>query len=363
LDIIERVNAVLDFKPPDMLPQCSFFSDGFIKAQGGLKKNLYVELGYEIVPIFSNIAPRVIPVTRSAELKSGTSDGSETFTDGWGRLCRRTPASGFIEVIKYAGYSIDSLNKFEFDPPALPERFENPLPDNSHHPRPFTEELSELSSKAFLCGNVYDPFETLARTIGLKNALIALKTNPDELKPTLELFGNYMKELGIAQLEHKSGDLSGIWIWGDIAYNRGLMMSPSTYRELILPPLKDMCSAFLEKGVKIIYHTDGNPREVLPDLIQAGVHAVHPTEQVPGMELDVLLDEFRGKLTFIGGISPLHPKQSVFNEELKGRISKMIELGKQGGLIPGFTNFISANFDIATLRQITKFFSENNYKH
>jgi hypothetical protein len=165
--------------------------------------------------------------------------------------------------------TLETLPRFEFDSPDLPERYIKPSPGNLHHPGSFSKELKRLAGSAFLCGNVYDPFETLARVIGLKNALMTLKTDPDKLKPVFSKFGTVMKEFGRAQLNYSGGNkLHGIWIWGDIAYTRGLMMAPSTYRELVLPPLKDMISSFIELGAKVIYHTDGNPLEIVPDLVK-----------------------------------------------------------------------------------------------
>ena len=356
MNAIERVISVLNHKPPDRLPQCNFFSEGFVRKNSSPDKNLYVEFGYDIVPFFANIAPMMTPSVMEKE-KDGT------FTDGWGRKCRHLLDSDYIEVLKHAPFSIETLDRYAWDPVELPERYEKPSPGNLHHPRPFAEELRELKGKAFLCGNVYDPFETLGRVIGIKNALITLNTNPDEIKIVLKNFGNYMKELGLAQLNYTGyQDLQGIWIWGDIAYNRGLMFSPTTYHELILPPLKEMCSAFSEQGVKIIYHTDGNPREVLTDLIEAGIHALHPTEQVPGMELESLLTEYAGKITFIGGIPPIKSKTDDPVKELEPTLSKILELGANGGLIPGFTNFIHTDLDPDILRTITKYFVENDYK-
>lgn len=352
--VIPRIDTVLDHKQPDRLPQCNFFSDDFIRENGGTEINLYAELGYDMIPLFSNLA--------SDALNSGTEpDEHGIFTDGWGRQCRRTAASGFIEVLKYAPFAIESLTKFRWDDPAMPERFESKLPDNLHHPKPFSAELESRAGSAFICANVYDPFETLARVIGLKNALMALKTDPDKLKPALERFGLYMKELGLAQVQHQMGKINGIWIWGDVAYTRGLMMSPELYREIILPPLKDMCSVFKEHNVRVIYHTDGNPGEIINDLKYAGIDALHPVEQVPGMEIEALLDEYGSKLTFIGGIPPLPRGMELPTNDLEKVLSKMIDLGENGGLIPGFSNFIPSGFDIDILRFMTKYFKEHGY--
>ncbi|UCH89259.1 MAG: hypothetical protein JSV49_01015 [Thermoplasmata archaeon] len=357
MDPIERVNAVLNFKQPDRLPQCNFFSDGFIETHGGLERNLYVEHGYELVPLFANISPSLYWQSIGEE-----TDTDGTFIDGWGRTCRKTPSSGFIEVLEYSMNTLETLPRYDFDPYDLPERYERVSPGNLHHPKPFAEELEELKGKAFLVGNVYDPFETLARVIGLKNALMTMKSEPDKLKPVLNKFGTVMKEFGLAQIRYGGGGkLQGIWIWGDIAYTRGLMMAPELYRELVLPALKNMCSAFKDEGVWVIYHTDGNPSEILGDLIDAGVSALHTVEQVQGMELDTLIESYSNKLAFIGGIPPIKTGDADPLTTLKPTLSRMVKLGSSGGLIPGFTNFIHSNFDPELLKAITKFFEEKNY--
>jgi hypothetical protein len=356
MDAVERINTVLDFKKPDRLPQCNFFTDGFIRSNGGLQKNLYSELGHEIVPLFANINPGVLGINHD-EGEDGT------FIDGWGRRCRKTPVSGFIEVIEYAMTTLETLPRFEFDSPDLPERYIKPSPGNLHHPGSFSKELKRLAGSAFLCGNVYDPFETLARVIGLKNALMTLKTDPDKLKPVFSKFGTVMKEFGRAQLNYSGGNkLHGIWIWGDIAYTRGLMMAPSTYRELVLPPLKDMISSFIELGAKVIYHTDGNPLEIVPDLVSAGVTALHPVEWVTVTDLRELMTEYHGKISFIGGIPPVNFKDVDPIAELGPVLTELNEIGKHGGLIPGFTNFVNSSTDIKVLDSITNFFTKQGYQ-
>lgn len=354
MDMFERVNSVFEFKTPDRLPQCNFFTDGFIQKHFKQDSNPYVESGYEIVPLFTDLSPNLQP-SPQAEDENGI------FTDGWGRKCRRTPASGFIEVLQYPVNTLETLAGFHYEPSTREKRFNKKPNENAHHPRSFSEEIEVQSNKGFLCGNVYDAFETTARAIGLKSALMALKTNPDDMKSVFRSLGEYMIELGLAQVNFKKGGLQGIWIWGDIAYTRGLMMSPDTWRELLLPPLKKMCSSFHGEGLKVIYHTDGNPKEVIDYLIEAGVDALHPTEQVKGMELEGLMDEFYGKLTFIGGIPPLKSLENGMNPELKKRLSKIIELGRSGGLIPGFSNFIPSSFDKGVLDSITKYLSEKKY--
>ena len=56
-------------------------------------------------------------------------------------------------------------------------------------------------------------------------------------------------------------------------------------------------------GVKVIYHSCGSIRPIIPDLIDLGVDAIHPIQALAaGMDGQSLHDEFGGQVSFCGGV-------------------------------------------------------------
>lgn len=93
------------------------------------------------------------------------------------------------------------------------------------------------------------------------------------------------------------------WIFNDIAYKGRLMFSPEYLRQHdVFRHIAEMCSLYHSLGLKVIYHSDGYIRPVIPDLIDAGVDAIAPVEIVSGLDLRELKDLFGKKIAFVGGL-------------------------------------------------------------
>ncbi len=79
-------------------------------------------------------------------------------------------------------------------------------------------------------------------------------------------------------------------------------MSPAHYREFLQPYHKKMFAEFTKRGMPVIYHSDGDIRLVLDDLIEAGVSAINPMENSAHMDLRELAPRWGDRLSFVGNI-------------------------------------------------------------
>ncbi len=107
-------------------------------------------------------------------------------------------------------------------------------------------------------------------------------------------------ELGRAQLENKN--IGGIIIYGDLAYSRGMLMSPKKWRQVYKPALSRICEELKSYDKPLIYHTDGYYLEILDDLIEIGFHATHPNEAKSGIDVVSLKKKSGRKIAYIGNI-------------------------------------------------------------
>lgn len=80
---------------------------------------------------------------------------------------------------------------------------------------------------------------------------------------------------------------------GDLAYNNAMLFSPQWLRESgWFRRLTEIVDAFHQQGVKVIYHSDGDLREVLPDLVASGIDGLTPIDVAAGMDLAELRREY-----------------------------------------------------------------------
>ena len=55
-----------------------------------------------------------------------------------------------------------------------------------------------------------------------------------------------------------------VWIYGDVAYKHATMCPPAMYRELVFPDHRRLARWAHERGMKFVYHTDGDINSVHP---------------------------------------------------------------------------------------------------
>ena len=123
----------------------------------------------------------------------------------------------------------------------------------------------------------------------------------------------------------------------DLGSQRGPQMSPKMYREFFKPRHAQMWRRAKElANVKVMLHCCGGVREILPDLIDAGLDAINPVQiTCKGMETKGLKTDFGREITFWGGgcdtrdILP-HGSAQVVREHVKRQV-EVLALG--GGFV------------------------------
>lgn len=80
-------------------------------------------------------------------------------------------------------------------------------------------------------------------------------------------------------------------IGDDYANNLGMMISPDLWRSWIRPHLERIIDLASTYHTPVIMHSDGNITEILDDLVEMGVYAIHPCMDTPCLENET---EYRG---------------------------------------------------------------------
>ena len=92
-----------------------------------------------------------------------------------------------------------------------------------------------------------------------------------------------------------------VFIGEDMAYNSAPMVSPDFLRHHYWPRLERIVDAYHAKGIKVVFHSDGNLMPVLDDLLAVGVDGLNPIEVAAGMDPVELRNRWPRLLLF-GGI-------------------------------------------------------------
>ncbi|MFH1006416.1 MAG: uroporphyrinogen decarboxylase family protein [Candidatus Latescibacterota bacterium] len=152
---------------------------------------------------------------------------------------------------------------------------------------------------------------------------------------------------GIEFWAHKdTGPLA--MIYSDVAYHQKLMFAPETMREMgFFDDVAAICDRCHQKGVAVIFHSDGYVMEILDDLIAAGIDGLNPLEKAAGMDIY----EVRRKhpeLILVGGVDVSHLMPFGTAAEVRRETRRIIDgIGAQGRFLIGSTTEIGDDIPLS----------------
>lgn len=154
------------------------------------------------------------------------------------------------------------------------------------------------AAEKFKCLVFREPYECIREIMGTETILMQMALDPGLIEEMLE--HNLAITLRTIDLFEELGmPMDGYWVWGDIAYNKGLFFSPEMYNTLIRPFHERL---FAHLGDCFIYHTDGLIEKDLPLLIEVGIKGLNPIEIKAGNDFFNIVDAYGDDLVLTGGI-------------------------------------------------------------
>jgi hypothetical protein len=126
------------------------------------------------------------------------------------------------------------------------------------------------------------------------------------------------------------------WAFSDLAYKGHLMFSPAYLHDhRVFHHLAEICDLYHSYGLKVIFHSDGYIRPIVPDLIAAGVDALAPIETSAGLDLADLKAEFGHQVAFVGGVDLNVLSYGSVEDVRQVTLRALAAAGPGGGFILG----------------------------
>jgi len=117
--------------------------------------------------------------------------------------------------------------------------------------------------------------------------------------------------------------------WGQ---QYGLQMGPRFWKEFIYPQLKRMYGAVKDRGLYVSIHSCGDVDELFDDLIGIGLDCFNPF-QPEVMDVTALIEQYRGRLTFHGGLSTQRTLPYGTVADVRAETRRLMSLGAEGSYI------------------------------
>lgn len=172
---------------------------------------------------------------------------------------------------------------------------------------------------------------------GMERFLMDLAYNPEFAARLIDKITGYIYP-SLERLCDEAADAFDIfYIADDFCTASGPLISPGMFRELIKPYLRRMAGIVHARGKRMLLHTCGSVRALLPDIIDAGVDILEPIQtSAAGMAVEGLKADFGERLTFYGSIDLINVLSKGTPAEVRAEVLHNFRvLGAGGGFIVG----------------------------
>lgn len=209
-------------------------------------------------------------------------------------------------------------------------------------------------------GNIFI-WELLRSSLGDVHMFETLLDEPEWVEDFNRTYTDFFK-IHIKYLFEKSGIPDGIWLYDDLAYNKGLFCSPAILRELFVPFYKEMVDFIHSYQIPVILHSCGNVEQALPLITECGFDALNPMEVKAGCDVVRFAENFGDKLSFVGGFD-VRILENGDKAEIKKEVIRICDAMRKlkVGYVFGTDHSITPNVKYESYEYALEVFKDNMY--
>jgi hypothetical protein len=192
--------------------------------------------------------------------------------------------------------------------------------------------VKSYQDRDYPLGPIMDGFFSTPRELmGLVNQLMMYYDDPRLMHD----INDHLTTTWLAMLEQlvSEVDLDFVYVWEDMSFKNGPLISPAMFREFIVPYYRRITGFLRAHHVEIVFvDTDGDCSKLIPGFLEAGVTGLYPFEVQAGMDVVAIRKQYP-KLLVQGGLDKLKVAKGkdAIDAELDAKLPFMLS---QGGYIP-----------------------------
>ena len=167
---------------------------------------------------------------------------------------------------------------------------------------------------------------------GMENFLMGLATDDPVTIAILDHLTDSFLEYNRRVFESADGKLDIAWYGDDYGTQKGLLIGATTWRKHFRPRMARLVDLAKSHGMKVMLHSCGSVRELIPDLIDVGIDILDTVQpEAAGMDPRELKESFGDRICFHGTISTAGVLATGSADEVRQEAIDRIEMMARGG--------------------------------
>ncbi len=142
-------------------------------------------------------------------------------------------------------------------------------------------------------------FEDLSMMFGFENLFKLLVKDKGFIRSAVKEMSDY--SIAVAERLIELG-ATYLYMTNDLGYKERSIISPRMFQDLFKPGIKKFCRRVHQLGGKVMMHSCGYVENLLPDIIEAGIDALHPIEKAAGNDIAEIKKKYGKDIILIGNV-------------------------------------------------------------
>ncbi len=267
-----------------------------------------------------------------------------------------------FDFAKTDGHTVSTEERTLTDPgffedmtdPALVDTFDWPDPANHMDAGACRKAVEDAPDGYVKMGVLWAAhFQDVCAAFGMCNALMTMLTEPEMFKAVIDRIVEFHLTAGEIFYEATNGQLDAVLIGNDFGSQTALMVAPEQLREFAFEGTAKLVAQAKSYGLRVVHHSCGAVREIIPDLIELGADAIHPIQALAtGMEPQSLKDDFGGKTCFCGGVDAQDLLINGTPEQVRERVLELKSIFPTGLIVSPSHEAILPDIDPANIKAL-----------
>jgi len=207
-------------------------------------------------------------------------------------------------------------------------------------PDPKWMDVSGIRSEALayngeyaILGGEWSPFwHDAIDLLGMENLYLKMFDDPELVDAVFKHLVDFYAAVNERIFDAAADAIDIMFIGNDLGGQTGALLSPELFGRFVMPHIKRLVDIGHSYGLKVMMHCCGGIRELLPQLIDAGLDGLHAVQpDCRGMELRARKAEFGAEILFNGAIDSHHVLIDGEADFVREKTREVLEIMMPGG--------------------------------